>query len=123
VTVLRDRAGSEITPALGFDIETNFTEDGVAEITVAGKLDRVTSLILREVVNVCGSHDGVVTLIVDVGELSFIDATGLSAMWSAREMMHASGGEVYLRKPNEAVKRMLKATKLDCTFAILDKGD
>jgi anti-sigma B factor antagonist len=107
-------------PALGFHIVMNSSKNGVVEITVAGELDLATSPIFREMVDVCRGRDGVTTLIVDVRELSFIDATGLSALRSARETMQESGGELYLREPTEVVEHILTVTKLQDAFAIID---
>src|SRR5437879_4641644 len=109
-------------PALGFHVQTNTGEDGVTEIIVAGELDLANSSILREVVDMCCDRNGVKTLIVDVAELSFIDATGLDALWSAQETMRSSGGTLYLREPSQAVERILNVTKLGDEFAVLDGG-
>lgn len=113
------RSGS----ALGFHLLTSSPTAGVVEIAAAGELDLATSDLLREAVDVCCDRDGLRAVILDLRELSFIDSTGLRALWFARERAQDCGCELVLRSPSEAVRHLLKVTKLEKVFAVVDLHD
>jgi anti-anti-sigma factor len=110
-------------PTLGFHISTATPEDGIVEIAAAGELDLATSELLREAVDVCCDRDGVRVVIVDVRDLTFVDSTGLRALWHARERAQSIGAELILRSPSPAVQHLLKITKLAGVFAVTDPQD
>jgi anti-anti-sigma factor len=107
-------------PALGFHLSTTSPSDGVIEIAAAGELDLSTSELLREAVDVCCDRDGLRVLMVDLRDLSFIDSTGLRALWYSRERAQSAGCELVLRSPSDAVQHLLKITKLEKVFAVVD---
>jgi anti-anti-sigma factor len=55
--------------------------------------------------------------------VSFIDSTGLRALWHSRERAQSVGAELILRSPSPAVQHLLKITKLNGVFAITDPQD
>jgi len=110
-------------PVLGFHLSTSTPDDGLVEITAAGELDLATSALLREAVDVCCERDGVRVVIVDVRDVSFVDSTGLRALWHARERAQGVGAELILRSPSPAVQHLLKITKLSGVFAVTDPQD
>jgi len=107
-------------PPLGFHISTSTPDDGIVEIAAAGELDLSTGELLREAVDVCCARTGVRALIVDLRELTFVDSTGLRALWHARERAQSIGAELMLRSPSAAVRHLLNITKLGRVFAIID---
>jgi anti-anti-sigma factor len=115
-----DRRGR---PAFGFHISTATPEDGIVEISAAGELDLATSGLLRETVDVCCERDGVRVLIVDLRDLTFVDSTGLRALWHARERAQSVGAELILRSPSPAMQHLLSITKLNRVFAVTDPQD
>ena len=110
-------------PTFGFHISTTTPEDGVVEIAAAGELDLATSELLREAVDVCCDRAGVRVVIVDLRDLTFVDSTGLRALWHARERAQSIGAELILRSPSPAVQHLLKITKLAGVFAVTDPQD
>ena|SRR5438552_11368751 len=108
---------------VGFHLATQSPADGVIEISAAGELDLATSAMLREAVDVCCERDGLRVVIVDMRDLTFVDSTGLRALWHARERAQAAGAELVLRSPSESVKHLLKITKLERVFAVVDSQD
>jgi len=110
-------------PVLGFHITTSTPDDGIVEIAAAGELDLATSELLREAVDVCCERNGVSAVIVDLRDLTFIDSTGLRALWHARERAQSIGAELILRAPSAAVQHLLKITKLSRVFAVTDPQD
>lgn len=109
--------------ALGFHISTSSPSDGVIEISAAGELDLSTSALLREAVDISCERDGLRLLMIDLRDLSFIDSTGLRALWHAREQAQSSGCELVLRSPSDAVTHLLRITKLEKVFAVVDLND
>jgi len=107
-------------PALGFHLTTQSPSDGVVEIVAAGELDLATSDLLREAVDICCDRDGVRVLMIDLRDLTFIDSTGLRALWHSRERAQGIGCELVLRSPSEAVRHLLTVTKLEKVFAVVD---
>jgi anti-anti-sigma factor len=108
---------------LGFHLSTSTPDDGIAEIAAAGELDLATSELLREAVDVCCDREGVGVVIVDLSDLTFIDSTGLRALWHARERAQSIGAELILRSPSPAVQHLLKITKLAGVFSVTDPQD
>jgi anti-anti-sigma factor len=117
---MQKRNGRAEHPALGFHLSTSSPSDGVVEIVASGELDLATSGLLREAVDVCCERDGLRVLLVDLRDLSFIDSTGLRALWHSRERAQDRGCELVLRSPSEAVKHLLKVTKLEKVFATVE---
>ena len=109
--------------ALGFHLSTQLLDDGVVEIAAAGEIDLATSQLLREAVDVSCKREGLRVVIIDVRDVSFIDSTGLRALWHAREKAQAAGCELILRSPSDAVRHLLKLTKLERVFAVVDGED
>jgi len=109
--------------ALGFHLTTSTPDDGMVEIAAAGELDLATSELLREAVDVCCQRDGIRVVIVDLRDLTFIDSTGLRALWHARERAQSIGAELILRSPSPSVQHLLKITKLGGAFAVTDPQD
>jgi anti-anti-sigma factor len=110
-------------PTLGFHLTTDTRADGVVEVAAAGELDLATSALLREAIDICCERDGLRVVIVDLRDLTFIDSTGLRALWHAREKTQSVGCELVLRSPSEAVRHLLKITKLEKVFAVVDLSD
>jgi anti-sigma B factor antagonist len=106
--------------APGFHLSTRSPSDGVVEIVAAGELDLATSGLLREAVELCCERDGLRHVIIDVSDVTFVDSTGLRALWHARERTQSCGCELVLRSPSEAVMHLLKVTKLERVFAVVD---
>lgn len=111
------------SPVLGFHLTTSSPSDGVIEIAAAGELDLSTSDLLREAVDVCCERDSLRVLMMDLRDLSFIDSTGLRALWYSRERAQAAGCELVLRSPSEAVQHLLRVTRLEKVFAVVDLHD
>jgi anti-anti-sigma factor len=105
---------------LDFHLATQSPEAGIVEISAAGELDLATSGLLGEAVDVCLRGDAVKTLIIELHDLTFIDATGLRALWHARQQAQSVGCELVLSSPSQAVTHLLTLTKLDKLFAVVD---
>lgn len=96
---------------------TSRNQDGIHIISLVG------SFIHLEVKNFRQQLSEIITqhsahVIIDLGQLSFIDAQALSTFLSARKLAQQQGGEVVLLNPTPKVRALLELTRLQHTFFI-----
>lgn len=84
------------------------------ELVVAGELDIVSCDQLRQSVE---EIDATKHLVLDLSEVTFLDAAGLRCLWEVRERAARVGKSVVLRSPSNAVLRVLATTHPDEHFA------
>jgi len=77
-------------------------------VALAGELDIADATRLRDQL-VSGAHS---TVTVDLADLSFIDAAGLSALVSARRVLTDAGHTLRLRHPRPQVRRVFALVDL-----------
>lgn len=100
VAVFRDGPG---TPQAG---------EGGAVVSVRGEVDLVSAPALgRALAGVL--DDDIAHVVVDSGEVVFIDAAGIRVLTDAAERARATGKRVTLRSPSPAVRRVLETLELD----------
>jgi len=58
--------------------------------------------------------------IVDISEVRYINSSGIGVLITILTKFRNKGGEVYLVKPSENVKKLLIITKLNAIFNIVD---
>lgn len=91
--------------------------DSVHEIRLVGELDMATAPLLRE--ELVRLISGGATLItVDMGDLAFIDSTGLSVLITAVKRLRLHEGDMALRSPTASTRKVLEITGLDEVFSI-----
>lgn len=83
-----------------------------AVVAVSGDIDIVTAPQLRAVV------DAVIdrrhrSIVLDMGDVDFIDAAGLGVLADGARRAKASGGSLAIRRPSPMLTRMLEITGLD----------
>lgn len=92
-------------------VERNF------EVRLVGELDMSTASMLRE--HLLGlAADGGAQVTVDLSELAFVDSTGLSVLITGLKRLRQQGGDMALRAPSPATRRVLEITGLTEVFAI-----
>jgi anti-anti-sigma factor len=64
--------------------------------------------------------EGSLHIVVDLGETSFIDSSGLGAMVAALKRVRAVGGDLYLCGMNRQVQMVFELTSMDRAFTIYD---
>jgi anti-anti-sigma factor len=90
--------------------------DDSVRIRLAGELDVSTSPLLQTVVEqaLAGRRQPRCRLLVlDMGEVTFADASGLCPVLLARAVLARRGGRVELRHCRPAVRRLLRVLDLD----------
>jgi len=91
-------------------------------VRVAGEVDILTSPILDQKLQ--GVLDqGQSSVLVDLGEVTFLDSTGLSVLIAGLKRCQSTGGELRLVSPRPNVRRVLEITGLTETFHIADDGE
>jgi anti-anti-sigma factor len=96
------------TRSAGFGVAIDFDANPVV-VAVRGEVDLCTGPELRSVLNaVIGqSHSSVV---LDLAQMTFIDASGLGVLVHASALLQPSGGTLVLRSPPAMTRRILDIT-------------
>jgi len=99
-----------------FSTPVRFDPDEVI-VEVRGELDVATAPLLADVIDQLIA-EGARQLAVDLGEASFVDSTGLGTLLAAHRRMQAHQGNLVLKEPRPATRRLLEATALDTIFTV-----
>jgi anti-sigma B factor antagonist len=96
--------------------------DGFVIVAVCGEIDLYTAPAFRnEMLAAIGGDSP--QLIVDLTDVTFMDASGLTALVDALHHARASGGSVGLAAPTSGVRKVLGITQLDRVFPVHDTLD
>lgn len=87
---------------------------------VAGEVDIETSPALEEQLQAV-LDEGHASVLVDLGQVTFLDSTGLSALIGGLRRCQAVGGELRLASPRPNVRKVLEITGLVDTFHVDDE--
>jgi anti-sigma B factor antagonist len=93
-----------------FGIETR--DEGVGVVTPQGRLNMVSARHLREVlVGLVGR--GTTRIVVDLGETTFVDSSGLGALIGGLKTARQAGGDLRVVRVSPAVLSVFELTNLD----------
>lgn len=104
----------------------NFAQEiksNVLILRISGDLigeDNGTRLV--ESVNEAVSHK-VMTCVIDISDLRYINSSGIGVLITILTKFRNKGGEVYLMKPSESVKKLLVITKLNAIFQVVQSEE
>jgi anti-sigma B factor antagonist len=100
------------------DVLTLVTElvDDTTLVTVEGEVDLASAGHFREELERALSDSPVV--VVDVGQMTFIDSSGLNALVKARRVAESAGRTLRLRHPTPMFLHLLHITRLGSVFVI-----
>jgi anti-sigma B factor antagonist len=93
--------------------------NGFVIIEVGGEIDLHTAPAFRDEMLAAIAEDSP-HLIVDLAEITFMDASGLSALVDALHRSRARGGSVGLAAPTSGLRKVLGITQLDRVFPVHD---
>lgn len=100
------------------DFSVSVTSVGNAAIVrVTGDLDCYTAPQLRSALLALVA-DGVRQVTLDVGETHFVDSTGLSVLVGGLKRLREHGGNLVLKAPTGATRRLFEITGLDTVFEL-----
>lgn len=91
--------------------------DGSTVVRVRGEVDLYTAPQLRERLDQA-LEEGNATVVVDLGDLDFIDSTGLGVLVGALKQARSAGGDVTLRNPGKSTHKILEIAGLTELFTI-----
>ena len=103
--------------ALGFSIEVDATT-GAPAVLVRGELDMSAAPSLLDALASAAPSDA--TLMVDLGEVTFIDSTAIGALVEAGQARAAAGGRLQLGPRSAVVARVLELVGLAETTEAFD---
>ncbi len=86
--------------------------DGLAILHLTGRLDLASASIFRnQVTELLG--DGVSIVILDLGEVPFVDSSGLGAIVAGLKAARQGGGDLRLAGAQEQMRSLLELTTLN----------
>jgi anti-sigma B factor antagonist len=91
-------------------------EHGVAVLRLGGKVNMVTAAPLRRRLTWL-VEEGYPRIVVDLGEVDFLDSSGLGALIGGLKAARVAGGDLRIAAVTEPVRRVLKLTNLDRVLA------
>ena len=103
----------------GLDLDVEYINDDTTLVRVMGELDlstsgRIETDLLRLI------HEGLGRrLYLDLSQLTFLDSTGLRALWRTRQHAQAAGAQLFISAASDSVMRVLQVTKLDRVFKLI----
>lgn len=99
-----------------FAVEVAMT-DGATVVRVRGEVDLYTAPKLREHLDEAVQGQSP-TVVVDLGQLDFIDSTGLGVLVGALKQARTAGGDVTLRNPSRSTHKILEIAGLTELFVV-----
>jgi anti-anti-sigma factor len=94
----------------GFDVQVAFVGDR-AMLGIRGEMDILTAPGLGALVDAV-IDQGYQSVVLDLGALDFMDASGLRVIARAAQRLNPAGGELAIRSPSRMVCRLLDITGL-----------
>ena len=106
-----------VAPELRVTLDSPTSADSWPVLRVSGEVDIQTSPILDE--HLKSAHaEGASSIVVDLGEVTFLDSTGLSVLIAALKRCQSAGGSMRLVSPQPNVRRVLEVTGLTDVFQV-----
>lgn len=113
---MTDVGGNRESPVAGVD-----RRDGAVVVSLTGELDLYNAEDVRAALLECCAEEPAV-LVVDLGEVTFIDSTALGVLIEARSRMADRAG-FRLAAPGLETRRALEVSGLDRHFSVHDTVD
>ena len=94
------------------EIHVDHTARGIGVVTPTGRLTMVVSKQLTDTIRGL-VEEGTTKVVVDLGETTFLDSSGLGALIAGHKRCRQAGGDLRLARPTEQVTTVLSLTNLD----------
>ena len=85
---------------------------GVATVGLAGRLDLLSAAMVKDRLREAAAQ-GHAKLVVDLGEVEFIDSSGLGALIGGLKSARQAGGDLRIARPRQQATMVLQLTTLD----------
>src|ERR1700760_3376242 len=99
-------------------VETQTTADGPCVLSVSGEVDVATCGELRAIGEKIVAENGCPGIRVDLGQVTFIDSSGIGALIAIRNFADAASVPVVFANPSPKVTSVLEITRLTDVFTI-----
>ena len=96
-------------------------ESGSAVVEVGGELDLASASQLEQALKLA-LVDAPRVVVVDVGNLYFVDMTGLRVLLDAQQQAARQHGELILTRVRDPTRRVLELARVTDRFTIRDNG-
>lgn len=93
-----------------FDVTTQ--DDGIGVVVPRGRVNMVSARRLKELIGEVVAA-GSPRVVVDMGETTFLDSSGLGALIAGLKTARQAGGDLRIARPTEAVTLVLELTNMD----------
>ncbi|GEP32687.1 anti-sigma factor antagonist [Nocardioides szechwanensis] len=93
-----------------FGVDTR--DDGIGVVTPEGRLNMVSARRLKEILSELVAN-GTTRIVVDLGETSFLDSSGLGALVGGLKSARQAGGDLRIARVSPAVMTVFELTNLD----------
>lgn len=93
-----------------FSIEQHTINDSELRLTVTGEVDLSTRDLLAETLHTAITAGGVTDITIDLDRVTFLDATGISALIGGRKLAAQYGVTYLVTNPHGTVHRVLEVT-------------
>jgi anti-anti-sigma factor len=90
--------------------------DAGVDVRLAGDLDMAATFRLEPEIDRAVDQDGVRQLVLDLGDVGFIDSAGLGALLSIRERTRSLGIELRLANLSPPARRLLELSGTEEAF-------
>ena len=97
------------------DVTIATQQPGIAIVAFTGRLDFLSAASARARLAEAVAQ-GNRRLVVDLGETSFIDSSGLGALIGGLKAARKAGGDLRIARPTEQARAVLALTSLDRVF-------
>ncbi len=104
------------------EFESRTTDEGVAVVRPAGRLNMVAAPRLRELLRDV-VDGGTTRVVVDLSATDFIDSSGLGALIAGLKAARQAGGDLRIAQPTEQVETVLALTNLNRVLRTHDSVD
>jgi len=87
-------------------------DDGIGVVTPEGRLNMVSARRLKEILSEL-VQAGTTRIVVDMGETTFMDSSGLGALIGGLKSARQAGGDLRIARVSPAVMTVFELTNLD----------
>ena len=101
---------------MDFIVSIDEHADAYSVVAVRGEVDLHTAPKVEYAIE--RGSEGVSAVVVDMGEIAFMDSTALSTLMRAREILEKRGVSLRLTTPSKAVERIFNVTGFGDYFDI-----
>jgi anti-sigma B factor antagonist len=103
-----------------FAVETR--DDGIGVVTPQGRLNMVSARRLKGVLSEL-VESGTHRIVVDLGETTFLDSSGLGALIGGLKSARQAGGDLRIARVSPSVMTVFELTNLDRVLRARDSVD